>query len=131
MRIAIDAPVVESWRLGYLIDIIYLRDLWMHRIDTARATGAELVLTPEHDGVIVADVVAEWARRHQQPFTLELTGAAGGSSPPGTMVRRSWWMPSSSARGSPDGARQRACSRPVVRPAAVRTTGRRRSGGRA
>lgn len=79
MKIAIDAPVVEKWALGYLIDIIYLRDAWMHRVDTARATGRELVLTPEHDGRIIADVVAEWARRHGQPFTLELTGPAGGS----------------------------------------------------
>lgn len=51
----------------------------MHRVDTARATGRDLVLTPEHDGRIVGDVVAEWARRHGQPFTLELTGPAGGS----------------------------------------------------
>ncbi len=36
------------------------------------------MLTPEHDGRIVADVVAEWARRHGKPFTLELTGPAGG-----------------------------------------------------
>ena len=77
-KMSVDAPVVERWSLGYLIDIIYLRDMWMHRIDTALATGAELVLTSDHDGVIVADVVAEWARRHGQPFTLELTGAAGG-----------------------------------------------------
>jgi hypothetical protein len=27
----------------------------------------------------VADLVAEWARRHGQPFTLTLTGPAGGS----------------------------------------------------
>ena len=79
VKIAIDAPVVEKWALGYLIDVIYLRDVWMHRVDTARATGAELVLTPDHDGRIVADVVAEWARRHGQPFTLELTGPAGGA----------------------------------------------------
>ena len=78
MKIAIDAPVVEKWALGYLIDIIYLRDAWMHRVDTARATGAELVLTADHDGRIIADVVAEWARRHGQPFTLELTGDTGG-----------------------------------------------------
>ena len=78
VKIAIDAPVVEKWSLGYLIDVIYLRDAWMHRVDTAHATGAELVLTPDHDGRIVADVVAEWARRHGQPFTLELTGPAGG-----------------------------------------------------
>jgi hypothetical protein len=78
VKIAVDAPVVEKWALGYLIDVIYLRDAWMHRVDTVAATGAELVLTPEHDGRIVADVVAEWARRHGQPFTLELTGPAGG-----------------------------------------------------
>jgi uncharacterized protein (TIGR03083 family) len=78
MKLAIDAPVVEKWSLGYLIDIIYLRDAWMHRVDTALATGADLVLTAEHDGRIVADVVAEWARRHGQPFNLELTGTAGG-----------------------------------------------------
>ena len=78
VRISVDSPVVEKWSLGFLIDIIYLRDAWMHRIDTTRATGSDLVLTPEHDGRIVADVVADWARRHGQPFTLELTGAAGG-----------------------------------------------------
>ena len=78
MKIGIDAPVVEKWTLGYLIDIIYLRDVWMHRVDTTSATGADLVLTADHDGRIVADVVAEWARRHGQPFTLELTGPAGG-----------------------------------------------------
>ncbi len=79
LKLAIDAPVVEKWSLGYLIDIIYLRDLWMHRVDTAYALGRELVLSSEHDGRIVAEVVAEWARRHGQPLTLELTGPAGGS----------------------------------------------------
>lgn len=78
VKIGIDAPIVERWSLGYLIDVIYLRDAWMHRLDTARAIGAAPVLTAEHDGRIVADVVAEWARRHGQPFSLELTGVAGG-----------------------------------------------------
>jgi hypothetical protein len=36
------------------------------------------VLTPEHDGSLVADVVAEWARRHGQPFSLVLSGPTGG-----------------------------------------------------
>ena len=71
-------PSTTGHRVEPLIDVIYLRDTWMHRVDTATATGAELVLTPEHDGRIVADVVAEWARRHGAPFTLELTGPAGG-----------------------------------------------------
>jgi hypothetical protein len=51
----------------------------MHRIDLARATGREPTLTPEHDGVIVADIVAEWAERHGQPYRLTLTGPAGGA----------------------------------------------------
>lgn len=73
------AKAMETWRLGYLLDTIFTRDTWMHRVDISRATGRELVLTPEHDGRIVADVVAEWARRHGRPFTLELSGAAGGT----------------------------------------------------
>jgi uncharacterized protein (TIGR03083 family) len=69
----------ETWRMGYLLDVILTRDPWMHRVDVARATGREVELTAEHDGRIVADVVAEWARRHGAPFVLTLTGPAGGS----------------------------------------------------
>lgn len=68
----------ETWRLGYLLDIILTRDPWMHRVDIARATGRPMHLTVNHDGRIVADVVAEWARRHRSPFALSLTGPAGG-----------------------------------------------------
>ena len=42
------------------------------------------MLTADHDGVIVADVVLEWARRHGRPYRLELTGPAGGSWSSGT-----------------------------------------------
>lgn len=78
LKFSVDGPVTERWTLGYLIDTIYLRDLWMHRVDATDATRRELVLTPDHDGVIVSDVVAEWSRRHGLPFTLTLTGPAGG-----------------------------------------------------
>jgi uncharacterized protein (TIGR03083 family) len=74
----------ETWKLGYLLDTILTRDSWMHRVDIARATGREMVLTSEHDGRIVADAVAEWARRHGQPFTVELAGPAGGTFIQGT-----------------------------------------------
>ena len=69
----------ETWTIGFLVDIILTRDPWMHRADICRATGADHVLTAEHDGVLVADVAAEWAARHGQPCTLHLTGPAGGS----------------------------------------------------
>ena len=74
----------EQWTFGYLFETILTRDTWMHRIDTARATGRPPVLTADHDGVLVADVVAEWASRHGAPFALELTGPAGGSWSVGT-----------------------------------------------
>ena len=73
-----DAPP-EAWTIGYLSDVILTRDTWMHRSDLAAATGRPMVLTREHDGVLVADVVAEWALRHGQPCSLTLSGPAGGS----------------------------------------------------
>jgi uncharacterized protein (TIGR03083 family) len=78
-RLSIDGPVHERWTLGYLIDTIYLRDLWMHRVDASHAVDQPVELSAAHDGRIVADVVGEWSRRHGQPFVLELTGAAGGA----------------------------------------------------
>jgi uncharacterized protein (TIGR03083 family) len=74
----------ETWSIGYLTDVILTRDPWMHRLDLARATGRAPVLTADHDGVIVADVVNEWARRHGRPYRLELTGPAGGRWESGT-----------------------------------------------
>jgi uncharacterized protein (TIGR03083 family) len=69
----------ERWTYGYLTDVIGTRDTWMHRSDIAEATGRPMVLTADHDGLIVADVVREWAARHGQPCSLTLTGPAGGS----------------------------------------------------
>jgi uncharacterized protein (TIGR03083 family) len=64
--------------VAYLFDIGFTRDVWMHRIDLVRATGKLLDLDHDHDGRIVADIVAEWAQIHQEPFTLVLGGPAGG-----------------------------------------------------
>lgn len=71
-------PINETWRLRYLLRLIYTRDVWMHRIDIARACGRPLELGAGHDGRLVADLVREWAVRHARPFVLELTGPAGG-----------------------------------------------------
>jgi len=69
---------LERWTNGYLVDVVLTRDTWMHRIDLCRATGRMPVLTADHDGRIVTDVVEEWADRHRRPYDLELTGPAGG-----------------------------------------------------
>ncbi len=72
-------PVVGKGSYGYLSDVIINRDVWMHRSDIARAAGKELQLTAGYDGRLVADVVADWGRRHGHPFVLVLEGPAGGS----------------------------------------------------
>ncbi len=77
-RVSIPDPVAGRLNLGHLMDAVYTRDQWLHRVDISRATGRELELTADHDGRIVADVVAEWARMHGRPFELVLTGPAGG-----------------------------------------------------
>ncbi|WP_073261589.1 maleylpyruvate isomerase family mycothiol-dependent enzyme [Cryptosporangium aurantiacum] len=81
-----------GWKpIGYLYGIGFTRSVWMHRLDIAGATGREPWTSPEHDGRIIADLVAEWATTHSEPFTLRLTGPAGGKfvrdpADPGTTV---------------------------------------------
>jgi uncharacterized protein (TIGR03083 family) len=65
-------------RLGYVLDVLALRDPWMHRIDLARATGRPLSLGA-HDRVIITQVIAELGRTwNGPPVQLQLTGPAGG-----------------------------------------------------
>src|SRR4051812_13278071 len=69
----------ERWAFAFLLDVVLTRDTWMHRIDICRATARTPELSSEHDGVLVADVVDEWAHRHGRPYGLTLTGPAGGT----------------------------------------------------
>ncbi|WP_051461281.1 maleylpyruvate isomerase family mycothiol-dependent enzyme [Tomitella biformata] len=79
VRLSTDTPAgVERWTLGFLMGTIFTRDTWMHRVDLSRATGRDFTPDAEHDGALIADMVAEWARRHGNPYSLELTGPAGG-----------------------------------------------------
>ena len=67
-----------GWRpLKYLLDVGFTRDVWCHRIDICHATGRPMDLKPDHDGRLVADIVAEWAQLHGQPFDLVLDGPGG------------------------------------------------------
>ncbi|SDP35593.1 TIGR03083 family protein [Pedococcus dokdonensis] len=79
-----DGASPESWTVGFLTDTILTRDPWMHRSDIAQALERPMELTPDHDGILVADVVTEWAVRHGQPFDLTLTGPVGGRWSSGT-----------------------------------------------
>jgi uncharacterized protein (TIGR03083 family) len=68
----------ESWTFGYVLETILTRDPFMHRLALAEATGVLVPPSAEHEGAIVDNVVREWAERHGSPYTLVLTGPAGG-----------------------------------------------------
>jgi uncharacterized protein (TIGR03083 family) len=71
-------PPIGWAPLKYLLDVGFTRDVWAHRIDVCVATGRDMKPTPEHDGRLVGDLVAEWAEIHGEPFELVLDGPAGG-----------------------------------------------------
>lgn len=81
--IRLPLPLLGVVPLGYLTDLIYTRDMWMHRLDICRATGREMVQTSQHDGRITALVVRDLARKLTpklagQAVVYELTGTSGG-----------------------------------------------------
>jgi uncharacterized protein (TIGR03083 family) len=77
-------PPVGWAPLKYLLDVGFTRDVWAHRIDVCAVTDQTMHGTPEHDGRLVADIVAEWAGLHGEPFELVLEGPAGGKFTQGT-----------------------------------------------
>jgi uncharacterized protein (TIGR03083 family) len=73
-------PPIGKMPMGsYLMDVVFTRDTWMHRMDISRAVGLDPVLTADHDGRLIEHMVAEWAAVHGIAFTLHLEGPAGGT----------------------------------------------------
>jgi uncharacterized protein (TIGR03083 family) len=72
-------PIMPRFTVGYLFDVIYNRDLWMHSLDLSRATGRPHTAA-DHDQPVVAQIVRDLARAWSAPpIALELTGPSGGS----------------------------------------------------
>jgi uncharacterized protein (TIGR03083 family) len=70
-------PPIGWAPLKYLLDVGFTRDVWAHRIDIHAAIDRPRHLSADHDGRLVADIVAEWASIHGRPFELVLDGPAG------------------------------------------------------
>ncbi|QUH01236.1 maleylpyruvate isomerase family mycothiol-dependent enzyme [Saccharopolyspora erythraea] len=71
-------PDVPPLSLGYVVDVILTRDMWMHRVDICRATGRTFAMHPHDLGVaeqVLRDLDDEWAG---PPFVLELSGLVNG-----------------------------------------------------
>lgn len=70
--------------IGYLTDLIYTRDMWMHRLDICRATHHEMSMTAKHDGRITALVIRDLAKRlvphlRKASIVYTLMGTSGGT----------------------------------------------------
>lgn len=77
-RIHIDAkPMPGKMSIAYLVDVIYTRDQWMHRMDICRATDKTWVSNPHHDtrilDLIVLDMAQTMAGRY--PVIVNIAGA--------------------------------------------------------
>jgi uncharacterized protein (TIGR03083 family) len=81
-------PPIGWVPLKYLLDVGFTRDVWAHRIDIHAAISRPMEVTADHDGRLVADIVAEWAGIHGQPFELVLDGPAGGKFTQGVSGER-------------------------------------------
>ena len=62
---------------GYLLNVIFLRDALVHRVDIAEATGRSADLS-EAESRLFHDMLHDWARRARADVVLELAGAGGG-----------------------------------------------------
>lgn len=67
----------------YLTDVIYPRDMWMHRMEIALATDRPITRTADHEGRLTALVMRDLARRLAQmlgdrTIVYQLTGPDGG-----------------------------------------------------
>jgi len=88
--------VEERWSAGFVFETILTRDTWMHRIDTAEATGRPPALPADHDGSWWATWLRSGPRGTVRPTPSASPGrpAAHGRPGPGT---RNWrWTPSCS-----------------------------------
>jgi uncharacterized protein (TIGR03083 family) len=71
------APGIGRTNLGFLMNVIFTRDTFMHRVDISRATKRELELG-ESEQRLIADAAKQWARDSNAVARLRFTGPAGG-----------------------------------------------------
>lgn len=110
-----DTGLPAGATFGYLVDVIYPRDLWMHRLDVERATGRGHAATSTEREVVaqvVRDLDATWSG---PTVVLELTGPGGGT----------WQLGDGHASGTLTAEATEVCRMLSGRPAApdVRTEG--------
>ncbi|HWL65906.1 MAG TPA: maleylpyruvate isomerase family mycothiol-dependent enzyme [Actinomycetota bacterium] len=78
-RVPIYSAYLGGWmKVEYLAAAIFPRDIYMHRVDIAQATGREVKIGPAETRLI-DDIVRDWFARTKTAVRLELTGPAARS----------------------------------------------------
>ncbi|MBI5946981.1 MAG: maleylpyruvate isomerase family mycothiol-dependent enzyme [Chloroflexi bacterium] len=82
--VRVPAPDYGLIRVDYLLHVVFPRDMWIHRLDIADATGRPFSMTVEHDGLMLEHVVRDMDRiiRKRLPgqsIRLTVDGPAGGT----------------------------------------------------
>lgn len=72
-----DPGLLGRVNLAYVMNTIFTRDTFMHRVDIARATGKQLLLGLR-EARLIEDVVVDWGDRTGANAIVGLTGPAGG-----------------------------------------------------
>ena len=74
-------PMPGFMSIRYLVDVIYPRDQWMHRMDICRATGKTLIITLGHDDRLLDQVMRDVAKtlRGKLAIQVNITGALRAS----------------------------------------------------
>lgn len=73
------AGLTKGSTVSTFVDVINTRDIWLHRVDLARATGQERVVTPAEPEVVrqvVRDLDTQWSG---PALELTLVGPGGGT----------------------------------------------------
>lgn len=83
-RVPLPVPPAGMMRLRELLQRIFSRDMWIHRLDIADATGRAFELSGDHNALMLALVLEDTARfvRKRSPaanVTLHLQGDGGGT----------------------------------------------------
>lgn len=70
---------VRGDTIGFVNDVIYTRDVWMHRVDVSRAVGRPMSRSPAEE-LVITQVLRDLGRTWTGPsLRLELTGRTTGS----------------------------------------------------
>lgn len=83
-NIRIPVPGYGLMTVDHLLNVVFPRDMWIHRLDIADATGRPFEITPGHDDTLLEGVLVDMERNVRKllpgrSVVLIIDGPAGGT----------------------------------------------------